>query len=94
MFQVIARTDAEVTVIFLKPSPAAGCIATWSQADYRQIGCNVTEFIPDAGYTPYIDGSLVPVKATHAKCHNFEGGWNGFSFYTSSQGVLYAVKNA
>jgi hypothetical protein len=95
MFQVIARTDTEVTVIFLEGSPSPGQIRTWTQAEYRQIGVTVTEFIPAEGFTPFIDGSVVPVVAARkAKCHDFAGGWNGYSFYTDSKGGLYAVKNA
>lgn len=43
--------------------------------------------------TQYITGETVEIRASHAKCHNFEGGWNGFNFYTDSKGVLYAVKS-
>lgn len=91
MFQVIARNATEVTVIFLEGCPAAGQVRTWSQAEYRTIGTTVTEFVPDAGWTPFITGQMVPIKASHAKCHNFDGGWNGFSFYTDSKGARYAV---
>lgn len=42
--------------------------------------------------TFFIDGTLVPVLPTRkAKCHNFCGGWNGFSFYTDSKGAMYAI---
>lgn len=43
--------------------------------------------------TQYITGQAVEIRASHAKCHNFEGGWNGFNFYTDSKGVLYAVRS-
>lgn len=43
--------------------------------------------------TQYPTGETVEIRSSHAKCHNFEGGWNGFSFYTDSKGVLYATKN-
>lgn len=47
---------------------------------------------PQTTTTDYVDGSIVPVVAARkAKCHNFEGGWNGFSFYTDSKGGMYAV---
>ena len=98
MFQVIARNADTVTVIFLQGSTteAPGTIQTWTQDFYRFIGCTVSEFIQlDDTVTPFIDGSHVPVvPARKAKCHDFAGGWNGFSFYADSKGQLYAVKNA
>jgi hypothetical protein len=64
-------------------------------ADLRTYQARFNEFVPDATTTQYVDGSTVPVVAARkAKCHNFEGGWNGYSFYTDSKGGLYAVKNA
>lgn len=96
MFQVIARNATQVTVIFLADTDdyPKGRIVTWSQAEYRIIGCTVTEFVPtmDTTTVPFIDGNHVPVvPARKAKCHDFAGGWNGYSFYADSKGALYAV---
>jgi hypothetical protein len=39
-------------------------------------------------------GRMVELREKHAKSHTFEGGWNGYEFYTDKKGTPYAVKKA
>lgn len=86
MFTTFAATDTHVAVQ-IDNDPL-----TWvTQAEYRQLGADMDEWVPEVLTTQFVDGTVVPLRAKAAKCHNFEGGWNGFEFYTDSKGVFYAI---